>query len=320
MQTIYLYHQNEQTFPPFPEMVLALGYFDGVHTGHREVIQTAKRKAQQKGCALGIMTFHPHPKAVLSPHASEETMRYITPLRHKEEQLKKEGPDYLFVIHFDTFFASQEPQDFVDNYIIKLNTVHVVAGFDFSYGRLGKGTMETMPFHSRNQLEQTVVGEVKRNGEKVSSTLIREYIEAGNVKEAAAFLGRTYSIRGTVEKGEQRGRTIGFPTANIRKNEAYITPAAGVYAVRIQVEDKWLDGVCNIGYKPTFHEEAPEEPIIEVHIFHFDRNIYGSDTEVAFYSYIRGEEKFNGAAELVEEMNRDAKKAKEILQARIDVP
>ncbi|MDQ0299178.1 riboflavin kinase/FMN adenylyltransferase [Salibacterium salarium] len=313
METYYMYHQNEYKASSFPEMVLALGYFDGVHIGHQEVIRTAKQIAVQKGCALGIMTFHPHPKAVLSPNATEANMRYITPLSHKQSQLENEKPDYLFIIHFDSAFAKLEPQEFIDKYVIDLQAIHVVAGFDFSYGRLGKGTMETLPFHSREQFSQTTVSEVKQYGDKISSTLIKNYIELGQMNDVKMLLGRSYSMRGTVEQGEQRGRTIGFPTANIQPSDAYVMPATGVYAVQMKVKEEWLDGVCNIGYKPTFHEDKPKNPIIEVHIFDFNNDIYGYDTEVCFVEYIRPEAKFENVEELIKEMNKDAETARNIL-------
>ncbi|MFD2704762.1 riboflavin biosynthesis protein RibF [Salibacterium lacus] len=319
MQTFYLSHQNE--IPAgFPDMVLALGYFDGVHTGHQEVIRTAAAIAAEKSCALGVMTFHPHPKVVLSPDTDESNMRYITPLPHKEDCLQREGPDYLFVVQFDKQFASQEPQEFVDHYLLPLQVVHVTAGFDYSYGRLGRGTMETLPFHSRGRFGQTVVGEVTREGEKISSTAVKEYIRTGDVEKARALLGRPYSIRGMVESGEQRGRTIGFPTANIEKHHTYVVPQPGVYSVRIHVGGRWLDGAASIGFKPTFHDEAPEDPLIEVYIFDFNEDIYGENVEVCFYTFIRGEEAFNSAQELIEEMNRDVEKARGALAAYPDVP
>ncbi|RSL33313.1 riboflavin biosynthesis protein RibF [Salibacterium salarium] len=309
-----MYHQNEYKPSSFPEMVLALGFFDGVHVGHQEVIQTAKQIASEKGCAFGIMTFHPHPKVVLSPHVSETDMRYITPLYHKETELEKENPDYLFVVHFDSAFAKLEPQEFIDKYIIELQVKHVVAGFDFSYGRLGKGSMETLSFHARNQFSQTTVGEIQHNGKKISSTLIKNYIEMGQMNDVKMLLGRSYSTRGVVEHGEQRGRTIGFPTANIKLRHAYIMPAAGVYAVQIKVKDNWFDGVCNIGYKPTFHKDKPDEPIIEVYIFDFEEDIYGEETEVCFHAYIRPEEKFANVEELIKEMENDTQAAQNILR------
>ncbi|MGY4689866.1 riboflavin biosynthesis protein RibF [Salibacterium sp. K-3] len=319
MQTFYLSQQKELS-ASFPEMVLAIGYFDGVHTGHQEVIRTAAEIAAEKKCALGVMTFHPHPKVVLSPETKEDSMAYITPLPHKEECLQHEGPDYLFVVQFDASFASQEPQEFVDRYLLPLEVVHVVAGFDFSYGRLGKGTMETLPFHSRSRFGQTVVREIADDGEKISSTRIKEYIQSGHIERANHLLGRPYSVRGIVESGEQRGRTIGFPTANIKTQHPYVIPAAGVYPVRLKLGDEWLDGVSNIGFNPTFHDDLPDEPVIEVYIFNFDDDIYGRNVEVCFYTFIRGEEKFNSVEALIEEMNQDTEKARAVLAKDPDVP
>ncbi|WP_370514482.1 riboflavin biosynthesis protein RibF [Alteribacillus sp. YIM 98480] len=315
MKTIYLYHQEGDSAVSYPEMVLALGYFDGVHRGHQEVIRTARETASIKGIALGIMTFHPHPKTVLSSKVKEENMRYITPLPEKEEQLSKEQADYLFIVHFDKLFAGLEPQEFVDQYIIGLHAVHVVAGFDFSYGRMGKGTMETLPFHSRKKFEQTTVGKVTDKQQKISSTLIKENILEGKIENANRLLGRSYSIEGKVVEGEQRGRTIGFPTANVQINEPYLVPAIGVYAVQMKIRKAWYNGVCNIGYKPTFHDEKSPNPEIEVHLFDFNEDIYGKDVIVHWHAFIRGEKKFSSAEELVEQIGKDKEKAKYILQS-----
>ncbi|MFB4162712.1 riboflavin biosynthesis protein RibF [Alteribacillus sp. JSM 102045] len=315
METIYLYHQEDYPASSYPEIVLALGYFDGVHRGHQEVIRTARDIADIKGKALGIMTFHPHPKVVLSSKVTEESMRYITPLPEKEEQLAKEQADYLFIVHFDKAFAALEPQQFIDQYVIDLHAVHVVAGFDFSYGRMGKGTMETLPFHSRKKFDQTTVGKVTDQDQKISSTLIKENILHGEISSANRLLGRPYSLTGVVVKGEQRGRTIGFPTANVQINEPYIVPGVGVYAVQLKVKGKWYDGVCNVGYKPTFHDEKSPVPEIEVHLFDFKDNIYGEAVEVWWIAYIRGEIKFSSAEELVDQIGRDKEKAIQILQS-----
>ncbi|SDG99370.1 riboflavin kinase / FMN adenylyltransferase [Alteribacillus persepolensis] len=315
METIYLYHEQQAQNTTYPEMVLALGYFDGVHRGHQKVIQTARDIAEKQGKALGVMTFHPHPKAVLSPAISENDMRYITPLPEKEEQLKQEKADYLFIVHFDKTFASLYPQEFVDQYIIGLHAVHVVAGFDFSYGKLGRGTMETLPFHSRNTFEQTTVGKVTDHDQKISSTRVKHHIQMGEIQTVNRLLGRLYRVKGMIVKGEQRGRTIGFPTANVKMTDSYLLPAVGVYAVQIHIAGTWYNGVCNVGYKPTFHDDKTAEPVIEVHIFDFAGNVYGEKVTVVWHDYIRGEKKFASADELVKQIELDKQTAARILSS-----
>lgn len=313
MKTIYVYHDNIPKADDFPPLVMALGYFDGVHRGHQEVIQTAGEIAAKKQAKLAVMTFSPHPKTVLSPDYSEETMRYITPLPIKEEQMKQLDVDYLFVVHFDQQFAELEPQEFVDSYLIGAHAVHVVAGFDFSYGRLGKGTMETLPFHARGKLDYTTVGKKEWMHEKISSTLIKQCILDGDVEKASMLLGRLYMVSGVVVKGEQRGRTIGFPTANVLIEEPYMVPNTGVYAVWFTVQGRRWKGVCNIGYKPTFHDMRAERPEVEVHVFEMDESIYGEKVEVEWVQRLRGEKKFSSVDDLIAQLHLDKEKAQEIL-------
>ncbi len=232
---------------------MALGYFDGVHLGHQKVIQTAKQIADQYGYKSAVMTFHPHPSVVLG--RSQQHVRFITPLKEKEKQIAKLGVDYLYVVEFTPEFAYLLPQQFVDEYIIGLGVKHVVAGFDFTYGRLGKGTMETLPFHSREQFTQTVIPKQTFGEEKISSTYIRQRLAEGDVEQLPHLLGRWYEVTGTVIHGDKRGRTIGFPTANVALDDDYMIPRIGVYAVTVTIDDNTWTGVCNVGYKPTFHAQ-----------------------------------------------------------------
>ncbi|MCA1030118.1 bifunctional riboflavin kinase/FAD synthetase [Bacillus timonensis] len=282
--------------------VLAIGYFDGVHKGHQKVINTAKQYAIEKGYLSAVMSFDPHPSVVLGRDTQE--VQYITPLKDKAEIISKLGIDVLYVVEFNHEFANLLPQQFVDSYIIDLNVKHVVAGFDFTYGRLGKGKMETMPFHSRGEFTSTTVEKLTQNEQKISSTLIRGLIRSGDVDQLTNLLGRFYSVSGVVVNGENRGSKIGFPTANIRVNDEYILPPTGVYTVRIKVRSKWYNGVCNIGYKPTFHENQ-NETSVEVHIFEFNDSIYGELVEVEWHQRIRAEKKFASIEQLVSQITKD---------------
>ncbi|WP_096189079.1 bifunctional riboflavin kinase/FAD synthetase [Evansella halocellulosilytica] len=308
METIYISHPHQLT--GMPSIVLALGFFDGVHKGHQKVIVTAKEEANKRGCKAGVMTFFPHPKEVLR---KGNGIKYLTPLKRKEELIESLGIDYLFVITFNKPFSELTPQQFVDRYLIDLNVEHVVAGFDYTYGRLGKGTMETLPFHSRNKISSTTIPPVEDKGEKISSTRIREALENGSMGEICHLLGRRYETSGIVVQGEQRGRTIGFPTANIKPLKQSHLPAVGVYAVEGEVDGEHFKGVCNIGYKPTFHDQKPSEPSIEVHIFDFNSNVYGKEITIYWVSHIRGEKKFESVDQLITQINSDAEVAKVIL-------
>lgn len=285
-------------------MVMALGYFDGVHLGHQHVIMEAQRTAVSKGMKSAVMTFDPHPSVVLGK--SVQHIEYITPLEEKARVIEDMGVDYLFVIHFTTEFSSLLPQEFIDQYIIGLNVKHVVAGFDYTYGKMGKGTMETIQFHSRNQFDFTMVSKLATPAEdKISSTLIRSLLRDGKVELMPKLLGRFYTTTGIVVHGERRGRTIGFPTANIKMDDEYILPPTGVYSVKVKIGSEQYDGVCNVGYKPTFHREKMDKPSVEVHIFNFDKDIYDAAATVEWHMRIRNEQKFEGIEQLVSQIEKD---------------
>jgi riboflavin kinase / FMN adenylyltransferase len=298
-------HQMKKS--EIPPLALALGYFDGVHLGHQKVICEAKRSAEEKGLKSAVMTFDPHPSVVLKKNS--EPIHYITPLKDKIKMIKELGIDFIFIVHFTEDFANLLPQEFVDQYIIELNAKHVIAGFDYSYGRMGKGTMETLPFHSRGEFTYHTVPKLVNGIEKVSSTLIRNRLKEGKVDQIPDLLGRYYSTVGTVVHGDKRGRTIGFPTANVDLDDDYIIPPLGVYAVRMKLNGEWMNGVCNVGYKPTFNKEATLKPSVEVHLLNFDGDIYGREVEIEWILYLRKEQKFSGIDELVTQINKDKQTA-----------
>lgn len=289
-----------------PPISMALGYFDGVHLGHQKVILEAKKQADQKGLRSAVMTFDPHPSVVLGKN--EKHVQYITPLAEKINLIEELGIDYLFIVHFTAEFANLLPQEFIDQYVIELNVKHVVAGFDFSYGRMGKGTMEILPFHSREKFTFTIVEKFTSGDEKVSSTRIRQYIKNGRTTELPELLGRFYSTAGIVVHGDKRGRTIGFPTANVDTLDEYILPPLGVYAVKIKIGEDWYEGVCNVGYKPTFNKDALKVSV-EAHIFNFQKDIYGTEVTVEWHQYLRKEQKFSGIDELVAQIEKDKQNA-----------
>lgn len=289
-----------------PPLSLALGYFDGVHLGHQKVIAEAKFQADQKGLASAVMTFDPHPSVVLGKN--EKHVQYITPLAEKIKIIEELGIDYLFIVHFTKGFANLLPQEFIDQFVIDLNVKHVVAGFDFTYGRMGKGTMEVISFHSREQFSYSIVDKFTAGNEKVSSSRIRNYLKEGKTSKLPELLGRFYTTSGVVVHGDKRGRTIGFPTANVASNEDYILPPLGVYAVKIKIKNKWYHGVCNVGFKPTFNKESLSVSV-EVHVFHFNEMIYGEDVIIEWHEYLRKEQKFSGIKELVAQIEQDKLKA-----------
>lgn len=309
MKVITVHHPHSISKNDFPPLVLALGYFDGVHKGHQRVIRAAVEEAKEQDVSSAVMTFDPHPSVVLGH--KHKHIHYITPLEDKKEIIKELGVDYLFIVRFTSEFANLTPQDFVDQYIIGLNVRHVVAGYDYSYGRMGKGTMETLPFHSRDMFGSTTVSKLTdaHLDLKVSSSLIRENLKEGDVSRVKNLLGRPFKMKGTVIHGDKRGRKIGFPTANIELSDDYLTPKVGVYAVRMKIHDKWFDGVCNIGYKPTFKNPDDYSLTIEVHLFDFHTSIYGEEVFIEWYDRIRDEQKFSGIEELISQIQKDKDQA-----------
>ncbi|RBW69888.1 bifunctional riboflavin kinase/FAD synthetase [Bacillus taeanensis] len=306
MKTVYLNYPQTMNKGTLNDCVMALGYFDGIHLGHQKVINTAKNIADKEKLETAVMTFDPPPAVVLG---HKPKMSYITPISEKEKLIRELGVDTLYIVRFTLSFANLTPQQFIDDYIIGLSAKHVVAGFDYTYGRLGKGTMETISFHSRGQFDHTIVHKVEEENIKISSTLIRECIQKGEVEVLPNYLGRFYYVKGIVSDGEKRGRTIGFPTANITLSEDYLIPKLGVYAVKMTVGNHTYTGVCNVGFKPTFHNEKPEFPTIEVHLFHFDQNIYKERVAVEWHKRLRDEKKFSSVEQLVAQIGADKEQA-----------
>ncbi|WP_078547043.1 bifunctional riboflavin kinase/FAD synthetase [Litchfieldia alkalitelluris] len=307
MKTIRISHPHNLLKENLPDVVLALGYFDGVHLGHQRVITNAVEYAKASGLQSAVMTFDPHPSVVLGKN--KQAIKYITPIEEKEYLIANLGVNRLYIVEFTSDFANLLPQEFVDQYIIGLNVKHVCAGFDFSYGKLGKGSMETMPFHARSQFTQTTIEkQTNSQGNKISSTLVRELIEKGDLDQLPLLLGRNYSVQGIVVDGDKRGRTIGFPTANVKANPDYLLPPTGVYAVKIKVKSLWFDGVCNVGYKPTFNNEQ-KVLSIEVHIFNFDQMIYGEEVTIQWFKRIRSEKKFENITSLIKQIEHDKEEA-----------
>ncbi|WP_422123505.1 bifunctional riboflavin kinase/FAD synthetase [Planococcus sp. X10-3] len=288
---------------------MALGFFDGVHKGHQKVIGEALEKAQQLDAKSAVMTFDPHPSLVLG--GKKEEMVYITPLQQKMDILQEMGVDVCFIVRFTSNFAQLQPEEFIRHFIEELEVVHVSAGFDFSFGAKGQGNMELLKRYGNGQFGVSVIGKLEDSQQKISSTRIREHLKSGGVEEVCRLSGRPFKVSGTVINGDKRGRTIGFPTANVEPDLGTFVPGRGVYAVRLHVQDEIHDGVCNVGYKPTFNNPDHKKLVIEVHIFNFDRDIYGERVTVDWYKRIRDEQKFSGIDELKTQIENDKQEAVE---------
>ena len=298
---------------PVPESlrgaVIALGNFDGVHSGHQHVIGLARDMADKAGGPLIVATFDPHPVRLFKPEA--EPFR-LTTLDQREELFAREGADGMLVFQFTREFAATTAEDFFEHHIVgKLGATGVVTGVDFTYGSGRVGNAERLSKQcDRVGLDCRAVDPVAEGGEVISSSRIRDALKAGDPQEAARLLTRPFAMRGKVVHGDKRGREIGYPTANLELGN-YQRPKFGIYAVTGHLPDgRVLNGAANIGVRPTF--EPPKE-LLEPYFFDFSEDLYGQEIEVAFHHFIRPEQKFDGLDALKEQMASDCKRARELL-------
>ncbi len=313
MEVIRLGLPNHLAKDSMPPLSMAVGYFDGIHIGHQEVMSEAIKIAEERNLKSAVMTFDPSPKAVLSNNTGE--VKYITLLEDKIKLIEDMGFDFLFVVSFTKEFASLLPDEFIDQYILQLNVKHFVAGFDYTYGKYGKGTMKNIEQFSKDSFTYTTVEKIAKSGEKISSTLIRELIKNGQVQDVPDYLGRFFSMRGQVIHGNKRGKKLGFPTANLNIDDRYIFPKNGVYIVRLYVDGKWENGVASIGYNPTFNDEQTKR-FIEVHLIDFDKDIYGQTVTIEWRKWLRNEMKFDDINDLIEQIGKDKQNAVEYFKAK----
>ncbi|MGL4988440.1 MAG: bifunctional riboflavin kinase/FAD synthetase [Cetobacterium sp.] len=286
----------------FENIYVAIGAFDGIHLGHRELIDKAVKKAKETGGKSAVFTFLNHPLEITN---NSEAPKLINSLEEKIHILKSLGIDYLILQPFTKDFSNISPEDFIQK-ILKnnLNTKEVYVGFNFSFGKGGKASVETLKSSGEKiGIITNVIEPVKINGEIVSSTLIRKLLVDGELELANKFLGEPFSIIGEVAHGRKLGRLMGFPTANLKiLNKIY--PPFGIYGGKVKVEGESFvrDAVINIGKNPTL---KPDERSIEVHILDFDEDIYGKKIYVSLVEYLRDEKKFNSMDELKETIKKD---------------
>ncbi|SDT46830.1 riboflavin kinase / FMN adenylyltransferase [Paenibacillaceae bacterium GAS479] len=296
---------------------LAIGHFDGVHLGHRSVIDRAVAKAAENGLRAAVMTFNPHPREVLGRGSNYAAS--LTPLEEKLELFRQAGVDTVYVMRFDPAFAEISPQTFVQEVLLRLGVQHAVVGFDFRFGHFGHGSAESLVELGAANFSVDVIPAQSRDGLKVSSTYVREALENGQVELAAELLGRPYAVSGIVVHGDARGRTIGFPTANVLQDDVYVVPRLGVYAVLVHLPAS--DGrpaevrpaVLNHGMKPTFNKEKIV-PVLEAHLLDFEGDLYDRRVRIEFLHFLRPERKFSGVTELVEQLGKDRDQAAELLR------
>lgn len=290
--------------------VIALGNFDGFHLGHQAVAGEAIRWAQAEGRPSIIATFDPHPVGFFRPDVPPFR---LTTLEQRQELYLAAGATAMLVFHFDAELAGTSAEDFITKILIDRFGAHgVVTGGDFTFGKGAKGNVDLLrTLGGELGLQSRVVAAVSEGEEVVSSSRIRAALRDGDPQEAARLLTRPFAIRGIVEHGDKRGRTIGYPTANLGV-ENYLRPKYGIYAVtgRILATGQVLQGAANIGVRPQF--EPPKE-LLEPFFFDFSGDLYGQEIEVAFHHYLRGEAKFDSLDALVAQMDKDCAEARRLL-------
>lgn len=312
MKTIKLTHPHTMNIKELPETVTAIGFFDGIHRGHQQVINTAVNIAKEKGMQSAVITFHPHPSVVLSK--GKKKVNYITPLKEKESILQNMQVDRLYIIEFNEKLAALSPQEFIDQFIIGLNIKHVVAGFDFTYGHKGQGNMTTIKDQTRDEFTFTTIEKIQMNGEKISSTLIRGLLKKGDIEQVNDLLGRPLSIYGKVIEGAKRGKSLGYPTANLTVDEQALLPKPGIYAVKIIYKNEQYDGMASLGTNPTFTDS--HNLSLEVNILDFNNNLYGEELKMEWYKFIREEEKFSDVDKLIEQIKDDEEIIRQVLNSK----
>ncbi|MFD0671689.1 bifunctional riboflavin kinase/FAD synthetase [Cohnella sp. GCM10027633] len=324
MERYDLYANNVAAAGMLPEgacksqgISLAVGFFDGVHLGHQEVIRQAVALAKQQGYVPAVMTFDPHPRVVLG-HGSQYTT-VLTPVEDKLALFAELGVEAAYVIHFDRPFSEVTAERFVKSLIAPIGVRVAVVGFDFKFGYRGEGNADTLRAFG-DGLQVHVVSPVFEGGGKVSSTRVREQLAEGEPRIASRLLGRPYAVRGVVVHGDARGRLLGYPTANVNPGQPYVIPRFGVYAIEADVLPKpgsvegpaRYRGVLNVGVRPTF--DAPGGQLkLEAHLFDYDGDLYGREMALILHSFIRPERKFESIDQLVAQIAKDAEQSRALL-------
>lgn len=294
------------------KVYLALGNFDGVHTGHREILKATVEAAEASGCRGAVLIFTPHPLSVLFP---ERTPALLLTVEDRIRLLGEAGIDYVIVHPFTKEFAELQPEMFARDVLAqKLNVCGVVVGFDYSFGRRGSGTPGDMHRLGRQYgFAVRVVDPVHVDGKPVGSTYIRHLLSEGRVKEAAGMLGYPFYLRGTVIHGDGRGRKLGFPTANVLTPCDVILPGHGVYLTQVTFDGKDHWALTNVGKRPTF---CKNEPSVEVYLLDTEKNLYEQELTVRFLQKMREEKAFATADELVGQIRQDVELARMIISQK----
>lgn len=304
MQIAYSLEQQLTDQP----VVLTIGKFDGVHLGHRLLVQTAVERAQALGCQSAVLTFDPHPDVVIRP---QRELYLLTNIEERTELLAKLGSDIVVIAPFNHEVMNTPADAYMRQVCYALPLRQLCIGSDFALGRMREGNAARLA-EIGQELGYTLhaVDPLFVAGEPVSASRVRQYLYAGDVEGVVPLLGRPFWLRGPVIQGDRRGHTIGYPTANIAVHPVHALPADGVYVCRVYLDGTALPAVTNIGTRPTF---AATRRTVEAHLLDWSGDLYGQHIRLEFLHRLRGEQKFNGIAELVAQIGRDVARARELL-------
>ncbi len=294
---------NTDTLPAFKDAVITIGTFDGVHMGHKVILQQIVKHAKEAGGESILITFEPHPRKLIAP---DQPLKILTPLEQKLQLVLNEGVDHVVVAPFTQAFADLSAEAYIKDFLVaKFKPQAIVIGYDHRFGHDRAGDISLLKKHAAThgytvyEIPAQLIEEAA-----VSSTKIRNAIQAGHVSEATQMLGRHYSITGTVIPGARLGRTIGFPTANVQPLDAdQLIPEKGVYAIQLQWKDQGYNGMLNIGNRPTVSNELTLH--IEAHLFDFSEDIYDETVEIIFVQRLRDEVKFPSLDALKDQLQKD---------------
>lgn len=295
---------------PIANAVLTVGMFDGVHLGHQKVVQQLIAEARRCGGQSVLLTFWPHPRFVFE--GEDCALRYLTTAAQKAELLERLGLDHLIILPFTRSFSELSPEDYIQQILVNgIGIKSIIVGYDHRFGHKGKGDFALLQhFGSQHGFAVLRIDALVQNNDALSSTKIRHALESGKVDWANQGLGYNYSIAGTVVRGKQLGRTIGYPTANLQPDDAHkLVPAFGIYITITRVNGMEYAGVTSIGVRPTVDDSLM--PSIETYIFNFSADIYGESCTVFFLKRLRDEQKFDSLQALVSAIDNDVKLAKE---------
>jgi len=282
--------------------VVTVGTFDGVHQGHQEIIREAVRRAKAREGRSVVVTFEPHPREVLG----SRSIQLLTTIEERRQYLSELNPDVLLVVPFTYEFSRQSFREFYLRYIVNgIGVSEIVEGYDHHFGRDREGSIEVLVTLGKEfGFSVVAVKPFTVGGEAVSSSRVREYLEEGQVESAAQLTGRSYALRGSVVRGDGRGKQLGYPTANVvPSSPKKLVPKNGVYFVGVRVDDRLRAGMANIGSRPTFTSNGARS--IEANILDYDGDLYGKSIEVHFVKRLRDEQKFTNPQELIDQMRRD---------------